>query len=224
MSECFNMLFTDQSVAATSPEGLLPTMLETGNKTNLFSLVVWCGGNPKAENALLRNLLSTLSTASMLALTWLQHPAGEGLLESASMLQKWLIVLFICGTAFLLKMKTLTRCMMELLGRSMKEAIEPKLWDYGLDKNNVILLGFGKCWHRSVCVAFDAYPKTDGGHETFQSHSAFPFFFGRKDGCSQEWFIVRPYGMITIKPLQVLISSCSHKHAGRLPSCSALMK
>merc|ERR550525_399975 len=49
-TEWLNLLFTDQSVAAMSPEGPLPTTLEAGNTKNPSSLLVWMGDNPKAEN------------------------------------------------------------------------------------------------------------------------------------------------------------------------------
>merc|ERR1719361_2399020 len=80
-TEWLNLLFTDQSVAATSPEGPLPATLEAGNKKSPSSLVVWFGDNPKAENALLKDLPSSLGSATLLSLSWSQHPAGEGLNE-----------------------------------------------------------------------------------------------------------------------------------------------
>merc|ERR1712056_100756 len=55
-SEWLNLLFTDQSVAATSPEGPLPATMEAGNTTNPKSLLVWIGDDPKAEGAILKGL------------------------------------------------------------------------------------------------------------------------------------------------------------------------
>merc|ERR1712125_82898 len=46
-TEWLNLLFTDQSVAATSPEGPLPITFEAGNKQSPSSLVVWFCDNPK---------------------------------------------------------------------------------------------------------------------------------------------------------------------------------
>merc|ERR1712061_923854 len=80
-SEWLNLLFTDQSVAATSPEGPLPITLEAGTKKSPSSLVVWMGDNPKTENALLKDLPSSLGSAALMAISWSQHPAGEGLNE-----------------------------------------------------------------------------------------------------------------------------------------------
>merc|ERR1712187_503168 len=50
-AEWLNLLFTDGSVAAMSPEGPLPTTLEAGNTTNPKWLLVWVCDNPKAEGA-----------------------------------------------------------------------------------------------------------------------------------------------------------------------------
>merc|ERR1712217_397615 len=80
-TEWLNLLFTDQSVAATSPEGPLPTTLEAGNKKSPSSLVVWLGDNPKSENTLLKDLPSSLGSAALMAISWSQHPAGEGMEE-----------------------------------------------------------------------------------------------------------------------------------------------
>merc|ERR1719356_2257801 len=55
-SEWLNLLFTDQSVAAMSPEGPLPIAMEAGNTTNPKSILVWIGDNPKAEGAILKAL------------------------------------------------------------------------------------------------------------------------------------------------------------------------
>merc|ERR1740121_1825299 len=48
-AEWLNLLFTDQSVAAMSPEGPLPIAMEAGNTTNPKSLLVWIGDNPKSD-------------------------------------------------------------------------------------------------------------------------------------------------------------------------------
>merc|ERR1719497_52125 len=59
-TEWLNLLFTDQSVAATSPEGPLPTTLDAGNKRSPNSLVVWVGDNPKAENPLVKDISGSI--------------------------------------------------------------------------------------------------------------------------------------------------------------------
>merc|ERR1712045_950841 len=144
-TEWLNLLFTDQSVAAMSPEGPLPITLEAGNKKSPSSLVVWVGDNPKAENALLKDLPSSLGSAALMAISWSQHPAGEGMNEFSVTATE-----VVDGSWYLRDRQSFENedlDMMhdvELLGRSMIEAIEPKLGDYGLDWKNVILLGFGK--------------------------------------------------------------------------------
>merc|ERR1712045_924836 len=55
-TEWLNLLFTDQSVAAMSPEGPLPIAFEAGNTKNPNSLLVWIGDFPKIENAIFKDL------------------------------------------------------------------------------------------------------------------------------------------------------------------------
>merc|ERR1719386_216719 len=80
-AEWLSLLFTDQSVAAMSPEGPLPITWEAGNKRSPTSLVVWVGDQPRAENAALRDLPASLGSASLLSLSWSEHAAGEGMQE-----------------------------------------------------------------------------------------------------------------------------------------------
>merc|ERR1712056_3635 len=67
-SEWLNLLFTDQSVAAMSPEGPLPTTLESGNTKNPSALLVWIGDNPKEENTVLKDLPASIGSAGMLSI------------------------------------------------------------------------------------------------------------------------------------------------------------
>merc|ERR1712151_656281 len=55
-TEWLNLLFSDQSVAAMSPEGPLPITVESGNTKNPSSLIIWIGDNPKVENGILKDL------------------------------------------------------------------------------------------------------------------------------------------------------------------------
>merc|ERR1712050_492574 len=66
-SEWLNLLFTDQSVAAMSPEGPLPIAMEAGNTTNPKALLVWIGDNPKAENAILKALPDSSNSSAILS-------------------------------------------------------------------------------------------------------------------------------------------------------------
>merc|ERR1712061_690635 len=144
-TEWLNLLFTDQSVAATSPEGPLPTTLEAGNKRNPSSLIVWMGDDPSAENKFIKNLGGVLGSSALISVSWSQHPAGEGLvdfnLSSPEVTD---------GSWYQRERKTFENEDLdmlhdyELLGRSMIETVEPKLGEYGLDWSNVILAGFGK--------------------------------------------------------------------------------
>jgi len=181
-AEWLSMLFTDQSVAATSPEGPLPATMEVGNKSNPGSLVVWVGDNPKAENAVLKDLSSVLGTAGMVSFSWSQHPAGEGLLDmnltSAEVRD---------GSWYLRDRTTFENQDLdhlhdfELLGRSLVEAIEGKLSATGLQWNRVVLAGFG----RGAGIALYAsmlkiIPSQVAGMILFSPIAIFPSFLSEK--------------------------------------------
>merc|ERR1712061_582504 len=72
-AEWLNLLFTDQSVAAMSPEGPLPIAMEAGNTTNPKALLVWIGDNPKAEGAILKSLPESSNASAVISLAWSQH-------------------------------------------------------------------------------------------------------------------------------------------------------
>merc|ERR1712061_375574 len=183
-TEWLNLLFTDQSVAATSPEGPLPITIEAGNKRSPSSLVVWIGDNPKAENALLKDLPSSLGSAALMAISWSQHPAGEGLNEFNVTAPE-----VTDGSWYLRDRQSFENEDLdmlhdvELLGRSMIEAIEPKLGDYGLDWKNVILLGFGKGAGIALYGSLlKLIPKQVSGMIFFSPVVPFPSFLAEKIG------------------------------------------
>jgi len=144
-SEWLNLLFTEQSVAAMSPEGPLPTTLEAGNMKNPSSLIVFIGDSPKAENAVLQDLPASIGSAGLLSLAWSQHPAGEAYAEFNLKAPE-----VVDGSFYLTersKFENQDLDMLhdvELLGRSLVESLEPKLAEYSMDWKNVIILGFGK--------------------------------------------------------------------------------
>merc|ERR1712232_150060 len=81
-SEWLDLLFTNKSVAAQSPEGPLPVTFEAETSQNPNSLCVWIGDQPEAENDVLKALPSSLGgSASFMCISWSRHPAGEGLME-----------------------------------------------------------------------------------------------------------------------------------------------
>jgi predicted esterase len=144
-ADWLNVLFTDQSVAATSPEGPLPVTLEVGNKSSPSSLLVWVGDQPKEENALLSDLGSSLGASAMMSVAWSQHPAGEGFADFNVASPE------VCDGSWYARDRTQfenadldTLHDVELLARSLVETTEAKLAMYGLDWKNVILCGFGK--------------------------------------------------------------------------------
>lgn len=145
-TEWLNLLFTDQSVAAMSPEGPLPTTWEAGNNQSPSALLVWVGDQPDAEKTVLRGLLNSLpASVGLVCLSWSQHPAGEALAELDLKAPE-----IVDGSWYLRDRAGLTNQDLdvlhdvELLGRSFVEALEPKLGEYGLDWRNVTIGGFGK--------------------------------------------------------------------------------
>ncbi|CAJ1395257.1 unnamed protein product [Effrenium voratum] len=139
------LLFTDGSVAATQPEGPLPTTLELGEQRRPESLVVWVGDNPKSEHVALKDVSNVLGRSGLVSLSWSQHPAGEGMLEfevgSTEVTDgSWYMR---SRTSFENEDLDMLHDV-EVLGRSLAEALEPKLKQSGLGWKNVILCGFGK--------------------------------------------------------------------------------
>merc|ERR1712190_695474 len=198
-TEWLNLLFTDQSVAATSPEGPLPTTLEAGNKKSPSSLVVWLGDSPKAENALLKDLPSSLGSAALMSISWSQHPAGEGLNEFSVTAPE-----VTDGSWYLRDRQSFENEDLdmlhdvELLGRLMIETIEPKLGDYGLDWQNVILLGFGKGAGILVYASLlKLIPKQVSGMIFFSPVVPFPSFLAEKIGALKKG-TASPMKMFTI--------------------------
>jgi len=144
-AEWLNLLFTDQSVAAQSPEGPLPITIESGNKRNPNSLVVWIGDSPKTDNAILKDVPNAIGDAAYLSLSWSDHAAGEGLQEFSLTTPD-----VIDGSWYLRERLSFENQDLdhlhdvELLGRSFVEALQPKLAEYNLEWKNVVILGFGK--------------------------------------------------------------------------------
>jgi len=180
--EWLNLLFTSQSVAAMSPEGPLPIATEAGNKQNPSSLVVWLGDQPKGENAVLKDLPTSIGAAGFLSLSWTQHPAGEGLAEFNLSSPE------VCDGSWYLRdraafenqdLDLLHDC--ELLGRSFVETLEPKLAEYGFDWKNVIVLGFGKGAGIALySTLLKVIPKQVAAMILFSPVVPFPSYLGEK--------------------------------------------
>lgn len=181
-SEWLNLLFTDQSVAAMSPEGPLPITLEVGEKRNPSSLIIWVGDTPKAENAILKQLDSSIGTAGLVALAWSQHPAGEGMAEFNLNAPE-----VVDGSWYLrdrLSFENEDLDMLhdvELLGRCMVESIQPKLSQYSIGWKNVIMMGFGKGAGLILYAALlRVIPQQVGSMILFSPIVPFPSFLAEK--------------------------------------------
>jgi predicted esterase len=183
-AEWLSALFTDQSVAASTPEGPLPITMEVGNKASPSSLIVWIGDQSKTENALLKDMGSSIGSSALISVAWSQHPAGEGLNELSVTAPE------VCDGSWYMRdgsnfenadLDTLHD--VELLGRSLVEAIEAKLASYGLDWKNVILLGFGKGAGIALYASLlKIFPKQVSAMVLFSPIVPFPGFLGQKIG------------------------------------------
>jgi len=181
-SEWLNLLFTDQSVAATSPEGPLSINFEAGNATSPSSLIVWVGDSPKADAAILKDVTASIGQSRLMAVAWSQHPAGEAFSEVSLNAPE------VTDGSWYLRdraafenqdLDTLHDC--ELLGRSLVEVIEPKLGEYGLAWNNVIVLGFGKGAGIALYAsALKLFPKPVSSMVLFSPVVLFPSFLSEK--------------------------------------------
>jgi len=143
--EWLDLLFSDQSVAAKTPEGPLPIAVEAGNKKGPSSLVVWIGDSPKKDATILKDLPSAIGSAAYLSLAWVDHPCGEEYVEFDLTSPQ-----IVDGSFYLRDRHNLENSDLdmlhdvEMLGRSMVQALEPKLAEYRLDWKNVVIAGFGK--------------------------------------------------------------------------------
>merc|ERR1712190_339062 len=181
-AEWLNLLFTDQSVAAMSPEGPLPTTLEAGNTTNPKSLLVWIGDNPKAESAMIKGLPEAATSSAIISLAWSQHPAGEAFVEFNLKAPEVVDGSFYLRDRAGFENQDLDMLHdVELLGRSPVESLEPKLGEYGLQWNNVVIMGFGKGAGIALYVALlKLFPKPISAMILFSPVLLFPSFLGEK--------------------------------------------
>merc|ERR1711920_349162 len=198
-TEWLNLLFTDQSVAAMSPEGPLPTTLEAGNTKNPSSLLIWIGDSPKVENAVLKDVPA--GNAGMLSISWSQHPAGEAFAEFNLKAPE-----VVDGSWYLRDRAGFENQDLdmlhdvELLGRSFVDALEPKLGEYGLDWKNVIVMGFGKGAGIALYASLlRLFPKSVSAMILFSPVALFPSFLGEQLGRIQK----NPQGTAPMKMFTV---------------------
>eukprot|EP00746_Dinoflagellata_sp_MGD_P000514 gnl/MRDRNA2_/MRDRNA2_100923_c0_seq1.p1 gnl/MRDRNA2_/MRDRNA2_100923_c0~~gnl/MRDRNA2_/MRDRNA2_100923_c0_seq1.p1 ORF type:complete len:838 (-),score=219.69 gnl/MRDRNA2_/MRDRNA2_100923_c0_seq1:235-2748(-) len=179
--EWLDLLFTDQSVAAMSPEGPIPVEFEAGNTRNPSSILVWIGDN-KGDAGLIRDLPMTVGSAAVLSLDWTTHPSGEAL-EEVSLTDPSVAD----GSWYLREKRAFENSDLdllhdiELLGRSLISAVEPKLLAYKLDWKQVVVLGFGKGAGVALYAALmGLFPKQLASMVLFNTVMPFPTFLGQK--------------------------------------------
>merc|ERR1712151_1489074 len=183
-TEWLNLLFTDQSVAAMSPEGPLPITLEVGNTKNPSSLLVWIGDTPKAEHTVLKDISASIGSAGMLSISWSQHPAGEAYAEFNLKAPE-----VVDGSWYLRDRAGFENQDLdmlhdvELLGRSLVEVLDAKVGEFKLDWTRVIIAGFGKGAGIALYASLlKLFPKPVSAMILFSPVALFPSFLGEKLG------------------------------------------
>merc|ERR1712187_733968 len=162
--------------------GPLPTTMEAGNTTNPKSLLVWIGDNPKAEGSMIKGLAESASSSAILSLAWSQHPAGEAFVEFNLKAPEVVDGSFYLRDRASFENQDLDMLHdVELLGRSLVESLEPKMGEYGLDWNNVVIMGFGKGAGIALYAALlKLFPKQVSARILFSPVVLFPSFLAEK--------------------------------------------
>lgn len=198
-AQWLNLLFTSQSAAATSTEPAepLPITLQSGD-SRPRSLLVWLGDNATKENAILGSVAGSSPGLRILALSWAQHPDGEGLLEFDVNAPK-----VVDGSWYLRDKASLENEDLdmlhdvEVLGRAFVEATEQKLSDYSLTWKNVVLCGFGKGAGVALYASLlGLIPKQVAAMLFFSPIVPFPWFLSEKLGAMKR--SASPLKMFTI--------------------------
>eukprot|EP00930_Biecheleria_cincta_P037697 TRINITY_DN258_c0_g1_i6.p1 TRINITY_DN258_c0_g1~~TRINITY_DN258_c0_g1_i6.p1 ORF type:complete len:837 (-),score=197.60 TRINITY_DN258_c0_g1_i6:45-2555(-) len=181
-ADWLNLLFTDQSVAAMSPEGPLPSSLETGNLRSPSSLLVWVGDDPKAEGAYVREVASSSPGSALVAFAWSEHPAGEAFSEFNLKSPEVVDGSFFLRDRAGFENQDLDMLHdVELLGRSLVDALEPRLGEFGLDWSKVVIMGFGKGAGIALYASMlNLFPKPPASMVLFSPIVLFPSFLAEK--------------------------------------------
>merc|ERR1719499_524555 len=94
---------------------------------------------------MIKSLPESATSSAVLSLAWSQHPAGEAFVDFNLKAPE------VVDGSFYLRDKASFENQdldmlhdVELLGRSLVESLEPKVNEYGLDWNKVVIMGFGK--------------------------------------------------------------------------------
>jgi NADPH:quinone reductase-like Zn-dependent oxidoreductase len=182
-SEWLKLLFTDQSVAAMSPEGPLPVVQVTGQQASPTGLLVWIGDNPTADSKVLKELPQTLLVnAAFMQIAWTQHPAGEAYadfnLKSPEVVDgSW----YLRDKAGFENQDLDMLHDVELLGRSLVEVLHAKLQEFKMDWRNVTIIGFGKGAGIALYASLlHLFPKQVNSMILFSPVVLFPAYMGEK--------------------------------------------
>lgn len=181
-ADWLNLLFTEQSVAAMSPEGPLPISLEGGNTSNPSALLVWIGDDPKAEAPSVKDIAAQAGGAAFVSVAWSDHPAGEAFGEFSLKSPE-----VVDGSFYLRDRQAFENQDLdllhdvELLGRCLAETLEPKLGEYGLDWSKVVICGFGKGAGLAMYASLlNLFPKQVSSMVLFSPVVLFPSFLAQK--------------------------------------------
>eukprot|EP00931_Biecheleriopsis_adriatica_P102968 TRINITY_DN77863_c0_g1_i1.p1 TRINITY_DN77863_c0_g1~~TRINITY_DN77863_c0_g1_i1.p1 ORF type:complete len:837 (-),score=198.44 TRINITY_DN77863_c0_g1_i1:63-2573(-) len=198
-ADWLNLLFTDQSVAAMSPEGPLKstTVKEASNPS---TLIVWIGDDPQAEATHVKEIAAQAGSASLISLAWSEHAAGEPFAEFNLKSPE-----VVDGSFFLRDRAGFENQDLdllhdvELLGRCMVEAIEPQLGEHGLGWDKVVILGFGKGAGIALYASLlGIFPKQVSSMVLFSPIVLFPSFLAEKMQVIKKASSGAPMKMFTI--------------------------
>jgi len=182
-TEWLNLLFTEQSVAAMSPEAPLSMTDVCGDLKSPSQLIVFVGDNKAGkDNGVLRDLHASLGSAGMLSATWADHPAGEAYSEFNLKAPE-----VMDGSWYLRDRSSFENQDLdmlhdvELLGRSLVETIVSRVNEYGLDWSKVVVIGFGKGAGVALYAALlKLFPKQIGSMILFSPVVLFPSYLSEK--------------------------------------------
>merc|ERR1712079_299856 len=126
--------------------------------------------------------------AAMLSISWSQHPAGEAYAEFNLKAPE-----VIDGSWYLRDRAGFENQDLdmlhdvELLGRSLVEALEPKLGELGLDWKNVVVIGFGRGAGIALYTSLlKLFPRPVSAMILFSPVVLFPSYLGEKMGSVQK--------------------------------------
>eukprot|EP00927_Polykrikos_kofoidii_P033558 TRINITY_DN28371_c0_g1_i1.p1 TRINITY_DN28371_c0_g1~~TRINITY_DN28371_c0_g1_i1.p1 ORF type:complete len:866 (-),score=175.06 TRINITY_DN28371_c0_g1_i1:253-2787(-) len=182
--EWLSKLFTEGSVAAEASEEPLPCKLESGNQQNPSTVVVWIGDEPTEEADLLEELAGVdgQNTKAAFSFAWSEHPAGAGIIEPSVNDPQVLDASWFLRRSDDFSNEDLDRLHdVEVLGRCLVEALQPRLDEHGLTWRSVTIVASGKAAGVALYAALlRLTPQPAYALVLYNAFVFCPTFFGEK--------------------------------------------